>query len=93
MFKKLKQKINEEQSPQKNAQSPQQAQVGLGDRHSSQTPQFHHDGTPSPSDRESASKGAARSPRGSISGNGSASPQREELQSFAQKLQLKVPTP
>lgn len=28
MFKKLKQKINEEQSPQRNAQSPQQAQVG-----------------------------------------------------------------
>lgn len=27
MFKKLKQKINEEQSPQRNAQSPQQAQV------------------------------------------------------------------
>lgn len=31
MFKKLKQqKINEEQLPQRNAQSPQQAQVGIG---------------------------------------------------------------
>ncbi|XP_072247295.1 golgin subfamily A member 4 isoform X2 [Leuresthes tenuis] len=126
MFKKLKQKINEEQSPQRNAQSPQQAQMGSGDRRSSQTPPFHHDGTPSPSDREmlagmiaepaflseytifaldhsnqpktaqvasvSASKGPARSPRGSINGDGTASPHREELQSFAQKLQLKVPS-
>uniref|UniRef100_A0A8C4GMP2 Golgin A4 n=1 Tax=Dicentrarchus labrax TaxID=13489 RepID=A0A8C4GMP2_DICLA len=40
----------------------------------------------------SASKGPARSPRGSINGDGSASPHREETQSFAQKLQLKVPS-
>ncbi|KAM3863047.1 golgin subfamily A member 4 [Diretmus argenteus] len=126
MFKKLKQKINEEQSPQRNAQSPQQAQVGSGDRRSSHTPSIHQDGTPSPSDREmlagmiaepaflseytifaldhskrpktaqvasvSASKGVPRSPRGSINGDGSASPQREVPQSFAQKLQLKVPS-
>ncbi|XP_061601631.1 golgin subfamily A member 4 isoform X2 [Cololabis saira] len=126
MFKKLKQRINEEQSPQRNAQSPQQAQMGSGDRRSSQTPPFHHDETPAPSDREmlagmiaepaflseytifaldhskrpktaqvasvSVSKGPARSPRGSINGDGSASPQREESQSFAQKLQLKVPS-
>ncbi|XP_008401679.1 golgin subfamily A member 4-like [Poecilia reticulata] len=53
MFKKLKQKINEEQSPQRNAQTPQQqAQMGSGERRSSQTPPFHHDGSPSPSDRQ-----------------------------------------
>ncbi|XP_030011267.1 golgin subfamily A member 4 isoform X2 [Sphaeramia orbicularis] len=126
MFKKLKQRINEEQSPQRNAQSPQQAQMGPGDRRSSQTPPFHHDGSPSPSDREmlagmiaepaflseytifaldhskrpktaqvasvSATKEPARSPRGSINGDGSASPLREEPQSFAQKLQLRVPS-
>ncbi|XP_035461038.2 golgin subfamily A member 4 isoform X2 [Scophthalmus maximus] len=126
MFKKLKQKINEEQSPQRNAQSPQQAQLDSSDRRSSQTPPCHHDGSPSPSDREmlagmiaepaflseytifaldhskrpqtaqvasvGASKGPARSPRGSINGEGSASPHREEPQSFAQKLQLKVPS-
>ncbi|XP_029926773.1 golgin subfamily A member 4 isoform X1 [Myripristis murdjan] len=125
MFKKLKQKINEEQSPQRNAQSPQQAQ-GAGERRSSHTPALHHDGTPSPSDREmlagmiaepaflseytifaldhskrpktaqvasvSASKGVTRSPRGSVNGDASASPQRDEHQSFAQKLQLKVPS-
>ncbi|KAF7659211.1 hypothetical protein LDENG_00001480 [Lucifuga dentata] len=91
MFKKLKQKINEEQSPQRNAQSPQQAQMGSGERRSNHTPSFHHDGTPSPSDRET-SKGVARSPRGSINGDGSVSPQREEPQSFAQKLQLRVPS-
>ncbi|XP_037534254.1 golgin subfamily A member 4 [Nematolebias whitei] len=92
MFKKLKQKINEEQSPQRNAQSTQQAQVGGGERRNSQTPSFHQDGMPSPSDRESTSKGPARSPRGSINGDETASPQREESQSFAHKLQLKVPS-
>ncbi|KAM4729586.1 golgin subfamily A member 4 isoform 2-T2 [Anableps anableps] len=127
MFKKLKQKINEEQSPQRNAQTPQQqAQMGSGERRSSQTPPFHHDGLPSPSDRQmlagmiaepaflseytifaldhsnqpktaqvasvNASKGPARSPRGSINGDGSPSPHKEESQSFAQKLQLKVPS-
>nr|XP_057914466.1 golgin subfamily A member 4 isoform X3 [Doryrhamphus excisus] len=137
MFKKLKQKINEEQSPQRNAQTPPQAQPGSVDRRSSQTHPFSHDGTPTPSDREqsliadaeksevlagmiaepaflseytifaldhskrpktaqvasvSTSKGPNRSPRGSINGDGSASPHREEPQSFAQKLQLKVPS-
>ncbi|KAM6922748.1 golgin subfamily A member 4 isoform 3-T7 [Lycodopsis pacificus] len=126
MFKKLKQKINEEQSPQRNAQSPQQAQMGSGERRSSQTPPFHYDGSPSSGDREmlagmiaepaflseytifaldhskqpqtaqvasvSTPKGAARSPRGSINGDGSASPHREETPSFAQKLQLRVPS-
>ncbi|XP_037320794.2 golgin subfamily A member 4 isoform X3 [Pungitius pungitius] len=127
MFKKLKQKINEEQSPQRNALSPQQAQMGSGDRRSSQTPPFHYEGSPSSSDREmlagmiaepaflseytifaldhskqpqtaqvasvSTPTGAARSPRGSINGDGGASPhQREETQSFAQKLQLRVPS-
>ncbi|XP_014035489.2 golgin subfamily A member 4 isoform X5 [Salmo salar] len=67
MFKKLKQqKINEEQLPQRNAQSPQQAQSGR--------------------------RSATGSPRGSINGDGRASPQREEPQSFAQKLQLRVPS-
>ncbi|XP_074502390.1 golgin subfamily A member 4 isoform X2 [Sebastes fasciatus] len=128
MFKKLKQRINEEQSPQRSAQSPQQqqAQMGSGERRSSQTPPFPHDGSPSPSDREmlagmiaepaflseytifaldhskqpktaqvasvSTPKGPARSPRGSINGDGSASPHREETPSFAQKLQLRVPS-
>ncbi|XP_057703907.1 golgin subfamily A member 4 isoform X2 [Corythoichthys intestinalis] len=137
MFKKLKQKINEEQSPQRNAQTPQQAQMGSGQRRSSQTNLFYHDGVPSPSDRErspfddtdktealagmiaepaflseytifaldhskrpktaqvasvSSSKGPTRSPGGSVNGDGSISPQREEPQSFAQKLQLKVPS-
>uniref|UniRef100_A0A3B3ZBS8 GRIP domain-containing protein n=1 Tax=Periophthalmus magnuspinnatus TaxID=409849 RepID=A0A3B3ZBS8_9GOBI len=70
MFKKLKQKINEEQTPQRSAQSPQQAQVSLCWKLAE----------------------PSRSPRGSINGDGSASPQKEEPQSFAQKLQLKVPS-
>ncbi|KAJ3610881.1 hypothetical protein NHX12_022971 [Muraenolepis orangiensis] len=129
MFKKLKQKINEEQSPQRSAHSPLQAQSAPGERRSSHTPTFQQDGTPSPSDREmlagmiaepaflseytifaldhskrpktaqvasvGASRAPSRSPRGSINGDGSASPQppqREEPQSFAHKLQLKVPS-
>ncbi|XP_077468866.1 golgin subfamily A member 4 isoform X3 [Stigmatopora argus] len=135
MFKKLKQKINEEQSPQRNALTPQQAQMGSGERRSSQTHLFY-DGAPSPSDRESpfddtdktevlagmiaepaflseytifaldhskqpktapvasvsSSKGPTRSPGGSINGDESVSSQREEPQSFAQKLQWKVPS-
>uniref|UniRef100_A0A8C8H776 GRIP domain-containing protein n=1 Tax=Oncorhynchus tshawytscha TaxID=74940 RepID=A0A8C8H776_ONCTS len=65
MFMKLKQKMNEEQSAQRNAQSPQQAQqVG------------------------SANVSTAGSPRGSLNGDGRASPQREESQSFTQKLRV-----
>ncbi|XP_029553512.1 golgin subfamily A member 4 isoform X1 [Salmo trutta] len=60
MFMKLKQKINEEQSSQRNAQSPQQAQQ----------------------------RGTTGSPRGSINGDGRASPQREESQSLTQKLRV-----
>ncbi|XP_061644884.1 golgin subfamily A member 4 [Phyllopteryx taeniolatus] len=126
MFKKLKQKINEEQSPQRNAQTPQQGQMGSRERRSSETHPFYHDGVPSPGDREvlagmiaepaflseytifaldhskrpktaqvasvSASKGPTRSSRGGINGDESVSPHREEPQSFAQKLQLKVPS-
>ncbi|XP_014035487.2 golgin subfamily A member 4 isoform X3 [Salmo salar] len=134
MFKKLKQqKINEEQLPQRNAQSPQQAQMGPGERRSSHThPSLHQDTSASPSDREvlagmiaepaflseytifaldqskpplkapqaqvaqvasaSGRRSATGSPRGSINGDGRASPQREEPQSFAQKLQLRVPS-
>ncbi|XP_020777077.2 golgin subfamily A member 4 [Boleophthalmus pectinirostris] len=91
MFKKLKQRINEEQTPQRSAQSPQQAQRTPGDRRGSLTGSFH-DGSPTPRDRETATKESSRSPRGSINGDGSASPQKEEPQSFAQKLQLKVPS-
>ncbi|XP_045580777.1 golgin subfamily A member 4 isoform X3 [Salmo salar] len=60
MFMKLKQKINEEQSAQRNAQSLQQAQQ----------------------------RGTTGSPRGSINGDGRASPQREESQSLTQKLRV-----
>ncbi|KAK1905590.1 hypothetical protein KUDE01_012770, partial [Dissostichus eleginoides] len=75
-----------------NAPSSEKKQTGSGERRSSQTPPLHHDGSPSPSDRESIPKGPARSPRGSINGDGSATPQREETPSFAQKLQLRVPS-
>ncbi|XP_068597008.1 golgin subfamily A member 4 [Brachionichthys hirsutus] len=128
MFKRLKQRINEEQTPQKNAPSPPQAQMGSGEHHGSQANPFQQDGAPSPSDREMLAgmiaepaflseytifaldhskqpkstqvasvvsftpKGPSRTPRSSINGDESASPQREEAQSFAQKLQFKVPS-
>ncbi|XP_052333927.1 golgin subfamily A member 4-like [Oncorhynchus keta] len=121
MFKKLKQqKINEEQLPQRNAQSPQQAQMGPGERRSSHThPSLHQDTSASPSDREvlagmiaepaflseytifaldqskpppkapqaqvaqvasaSGRRSATGSPRGSINGDGRASPQASYL--------------
>ncbi|XP_028844361.1 golgin subfamily A member 4 isoform X3 [Denticeps clupeoides] len=123
MFKKLKQKINEEQSPQRNALSPQQAQLSSGERRRPDPP-LHEDATSPPSDREllagmiaepaflseytifaldhskrpktaqvasaSSTIAAAGSPRGSINGDGSASPQRDETQSLTQKLQQRV---
>ncbi|KAL6487645.1 hypothetical protein MHYP_G00042710 [Metynnis hypsauchen] len=92
MFKKLKQKINDEQSPQRSAQSPQQqAQVSSGERRG-QPPGLHPDASPTPSDRENIAKVVGSSPRGSVNGNGdgAASPLREEPQSLAQKLQQRV---
>ncbi|KAJ7984957.1 hypothetical protein DPEC_G00360130 [Dallia pectoralis] len=91
MFKKLKQKINEEQSPQRNAQSPPQAQVGAGERRSSHTLSSPQQDV-SPSDREGGRRSASGSPAGSVNGDGWASPQKEEPQSLAQKLQLRVPS-
>ncbi|KAL7890488.1 hypothetical protein AOLI_G00027460 [Acnodon oligacanthus] len=89
MFKKLKQKINEEQSPQRSAQSPQQAQVSSGERRGP-PPGLHPDASPTPSDRENIAKAVGSSPRGSVNGDGAASPLREEPQSLAQKLQQRV---
>ncbi|MCJ8730858.1 hypothetical protein PDJAM_G00189280 [Pangasius djambal] len=89
MFKKLKQKINEEQSPQRNALSPQQAQVKALEKHG-KSPGLHQDAPSSSSDRESITKGAVSSPSGSVNGDGAASPLAKESQSLAQKLQQRV---
>nr|XP_055025831.1 golgin subfamily A member 4 isoform X1 [Misgurnus anguillicaudatus] len=119
MFKKLKQKVIEEQSPHRN--SPQQ--VNSAERRTN-PPFLHQDAPPSPSDREllagmiaepallseytvfaldnlkrpkaaqvpsvSLARAAGSSPRGSVNGDGITSPQKEETQSLAQKLQQKV---
>ncbi|KAA0718312.1 Golgin subfamily A member 4 tGolgin-1 [Triplophysa tibetana] len=54
-------------------------------------PSFVHQDAPySPTDRESISRAAGSSPRGSVNGDGITSPQKEEGQSLAQKLQQKV---
>ncbi|XP_065152260.1 golgin subfamily A member 4 isoform X2 [Paramisgurnus dabryanus] len=118
MFKKLKQKVIEEQSPHRN--SPQ---VNSAERRTN-PPFLHQDAPPSPSDREllagmiaepallseytvfaldnlkrpkaaqvpsvSLARAAGSSPRGSVNGDGITSPQKEETQSLAQKLQQKV---
>ncbi|XP_066534450.1 golgin subfamily A member 4 isoform X2 [Hoplias malabaricus] len=91
MFKKLKQRINEEQSPQRSVnQSPQQqqAQVSSGERRG-QPPGLHQDAPSTASDRENI-KAVGGSTRGSVNGDGAASPLREEAQSLAQKLQQRV---
>ncbi|XP_072564797.1 golgin subfamily A member 4-like isoform X4 [Paramormyrops kingsleyae] len=96
MFKKLKQKINEEQSPQRNAQPQQQlqqqAQVGPRDPRARAASLPQDDSPPAPTDRENTSKGAGETtpPRGSVNGDDSTSPQKQESQSLAQKLQLRV---
>ncbi|XP_056088644.1 golgin subfamily A member 4-like isoform X2 [Rhinichthys klamathensis goyatoka] len=120
MFKKLKQKVKEDQSPQR---SSAQAQVSSGERRT-QPPVPYQDAPASPNDREllagmiaepaflseytifaldhskrpkaaqvpsaSIAKAAGSSPRGSVNGDGVASPQAKEPQSLAQKLQQKV---
>ncbi|XP_072268234.1 golgin subfamily A member 4 isoform X2 [Pyxicephalus adspersus] len=91
MFKKLKQKISEEQSPLRSTASPQQqghprsTPSGNRSRASSVTDQ-QDDSTATP-DKESISKAPD-----SINGNDPASNQKSEGQSFAQKLQLRVPS-
>ncbi|XP_076831794.1 golgin subfamily A member 4 isoform X2 [Brachyhypopomus gauderio] len=122
MFKKLKQKINEEQSPQRNVQSSPQAEMSLGERRG-QPSGLHQDIPTLPSDREllagmiaepaflseytifaldhskrpktaqvpsaNTAKETASSPRGSVNGDGAASPLAKS-QSLAQKLQQRV---
>ncbi|KAK3573603.1 hypothetical protein QTP86_030008 [Hemibagrus guttatus] len=94
MFKKLKQKINEEQSPQRNVLSPQQAQVSSGEKQG-KSPLLHQDAPSSSRDRENITKGTVSTPSGSVNGDGAVSPlasstTREESQSLAQKLQQRV---
>ncbi|KAM5158491.1 golgin subfamily A member 4 isoform 2-T2 [Mantella aurantiaca] len=91
MFKKLKQKISEEQSPVRSSVSPQQQ------GHSRSTPSGNRSRASSVTDQQDDStatpdkENISRSPD-SINGNDSASNQKIEGQSFAQKLQLRVPS-
>ncbi|XP_073486678.1 golgin subfamily A member 4 isoform X2 [Aquarana catesbeiana] len=91
MFKKLKQKITEEQSPVRSSLSPQQqgnprsASSGNRSRTSSMTDQ-QDESTATP-DKENLSRS-----QDSVNGNDPASSQKSEGQSFAQKLQLRVPS-
>ncbi|KAM6177378.1 golgin subfamily A member 4 [Erethizon dorsatum] len=95
MFKKLKQKISEEQQQQQlqQALAPGQASssssvpTGTRSRTSSFTEQLD-EVIPS---RENASTHATKSPD-SVNGSGPATPQSGDTQSFAQKLQLRVPS-
>ncbi|XP_060781327.1 golgin subfamily A member 4 isoform X2 [Neoarius graeffei] len=98
MFKKLKKKINEEQSPQRNVLSLQQAQLLAG---MIAEPAFlseytifalDHSNRPKAAQVPSVNitKGAVTSPSGSVNGDIATSPLREESQSLAQKLQQRV---
>ncbi|XP_055457799.1 golgin subfamily A member 4 isoform X2 [Psammomys obesus] len=93
MFKKLKQKISEEQQLLQQALAPAQVSSSSStptrarSRTSSFTEQLD-DVTP---DRENASTQATKSPDG-INRSESSSPQSGDAQTFAQKLQLRVPS-
>ncbi|RXN01830.1 Integrin alpha-9 [Acipenser ruthenus] len=102
MFKKLKKKITEEQSPQKNTQPQQQAQTPsksttppIGNRsRSSSLSNRQDESTITPDDRENVNTPPTEParPAGSVNGDEADSPQKPEAQSFAQKLQLRVPS-
>ncbi|XP_039317883.2 golgin subfamily A member 4 isoform X2 [Saimiri boliviensis] len=93
MFKKLKQKISEEQQQLQQALAPTQASSDSStptrtrSRTSSFTEQLD-EGTPN---RENASTHATKSPD-SVNGSEPTIPQSGDTQSFAQKLQLRVPS-
>ncbi|XP_023587994.1 golgin subfamily A member 4 isoform X1 [Trichechus manatus latirostris] len=93
MFKKLKQKISEEQQQLQQALSSSQASSNSStptrtrSRTSSFTEQLD-EGTPS---RENASVHATKAPD-SVNGSEPTTPQPGDTQSFAQKLQLRVPS-
>lgn len=93
MFKKLKQKISEEQQQLQQALASTQAPSNSStptrtrSRTSSFTEQLD-EGTPN---RENASIQALRSPD-SVNGSEPTTPQSGDMQSFAQKLQLRVPS-
>uniref|UniRef100_A0A2I3HRL3 Golgin A4 n=1 Tax=Nomascus leucogenys TaxID=61853 RepID=A0A2I3HRL3_NOMLE len=93
MFKKLKQKISEEQQQFQQALAPAQASSNsstptrVRSRTSSFTEQLD-EGTPN---RENASTHASKSPD-NVNGSEPSIPQSGDTQSFAQKLQLRVPS-
>ncbi|XP_072323461.1 golgin subfamily A member 4 isoform X2 [Scyliorhinus torazame] len=101
MFKKLRQKINEEQSPVRSSQAqgppkPTPPSTGSRSRTSSLSGQ-HNEGTFTPSDRENVFKTSTEnlsSPRltENFNDDNSVTAQKPEMQSFAQKLQLRVPS-
>ncbi|XP_059827091.1 golgin subfamily A member 4 isoform X3 [Hypanus sabinus] len=98
MFKKLKQKINEEQSPAKSGQITPRSTPSAGNRiHDSPLSGQSNEDTFTPGDKENAQKALpdhSSSPKGidNLNGDGSAAVQKTEMQSFAQKLQLRVPS-
>ncbi|XP_069776417.1 golgin subfamily A member 4 isoform X3 [Narcine bancroftii] len=96
MFKKLKQKINEEQSPARGGQASPKITPSTENRnHNSPLSDQHNEGDFT--DRENVPKTQtdhSYSPKitDNLNNDGSASGQKTEMQSFAQKLQLRVPS-
>ncbi|KAE8597206.1 hypothetical protein XENTR_v10016384 [Xenopus tropicalis] len=90
MFKKLKQKISEEQSPSKSPLAPQQQgrprSTSTGNRSRTSSVTEQQDDSLATADRENGSLSD------NINGNDPTSSQRNEPQSFAHKLQMRVPS-
>lgn len=100
MFKKLKQKINEENSPARSSQaqtSPRSTPSTENRIHDSSLSGQRNEGTFTPGDRENVQMTLpdhSSSPKvtDNLNGDGSAAGQKTEMQSFARKLQLHVPS-
>ncbi|XP_055489488.1 golgin subfamily A member 4 isoform X4 [Leucoraja erinacea] len=96
MFKKLKQKINEEQSPSRSGQAQASPKSTPSSEHDSSLSGQHNEATFTPGDRENMQKTADQrcSPKGTdnLNDDGSAAGQKTDLQSFVQKRQLRAPS-
>ncbi|XP_078254022.1 golgin subfamily A member 4 isoform X3 [Rhinoraja longicauda] len=96
MFKKLKQKINEEQSPSRNGQAQASPKSTPPSEHASSLTGQHNEATFTPGDRENVQKTADQrySPKGTdnLNDDGSAAGQKTDFQSFAQKRQFRAPS-
>ncbi|XP_075442633.1 golgin subfamily A member 4 isoform X3 [Ascaphus truei] len=92
MFKKLKLKISEEQSPGQQQQGLPRATPPVGNRSRTSSLTEPQDDTTATPDKENVSRSTINRSSDNINGNDATSIQKSDSLSFTQKLQLRVPS-